>query len=104
MAYPYATCDDAKWHELVDARSKLIDRIDSDHLNGDERHLAEIEDQLLNSWAPDFDALILKFELLFGQRLTDGDCEAEQICRMIGDIRRLTLSQNASQSVEGGAA
>ena len=102
MAYPFINSDPAAWDSLAEDRCALINKLSINRNNNAELRLAEIEDLLLDSAAPNFEALILKFELLWGHRFHEETREARQFCQIIGDVRRLAYSQQTNNRSEHG--
>lgn len=90
MAYPFITSDRAAWNSLVEDHGAIVDRLAKDRSDETERSLVDVEERILDSWAPDISGLIFKLELLWGARFHEDSREARQLCRIVGDIRRLT--------------
>lgn len=86
---PTSTADGA-WHHLVATRRDLIAARSGSSLRDDEERVAAIEEQILESSAPDLAGLQLKLELLWAYQLDGEGGEARHRRMIVNDLRRLS--------------
>lgn len=90
MAITPRSTADAVWQYLMATRQELIDTISTSPSRETEERIAVIEGQILDSWALDFDGLLLKLELLWANKLDGEGAEARHRRIIIADLRRLS--------------
>ena len=79
----------AEWNAIATERLELMNRTANDEHPDTGKRLAEVENQLLDGYAPDIEGVVLKLTVLW-ETIADQHSEtAGQYLGVIGDLRRI---------------